>query len=174
MARRSVAEVATGLAVLAAAGGFLAYALAHTGHSGGSGTRLVARFENIGTLTAGSDVRIGGVTVGRVNSLEIDPTSFQAVVRFTVQPHLKLPADTSATISSSGLLGTPVLSLSPGGDDTILQDGGTMRITQGATNLEDLLGKFIFNVGSLADSNTKMLKQMSPDSAGGGSGSSKP
>ncbi len=36
-------------------------------------------------------------------------------------------------------------------------DGGTITVTQSAVNLEDLLGKFIFNVGSLADAAQKQM-----------------
>ncbi len=166
MAKRSVAEVATGIAVLAATGGFLAYALAHTGRGPAGGTRLSARFDNVGSLAAGADVRIGGVPVGRVVSLSIDPQNFQAIVQFTVQPDIKLPLDSSATVSTGGLLGSPVLSLAPGGADGELKDGGTVTITQGATNLEDLLGKFIFNVGSLSDATQKVLKRDAAAAAG--------
>ena len=61
------------------------------------------------------------------------------------------------------LLGGAFMSLSPGGSDKMLGDGGTVTITQSATNLEDLLGKFIFNVGSLADATQKSLdRQAAP------------
>ncbi len=159
MAKRSGIEVVTGLAVLVAAIGFLAYALISTGRVSGSGQELLARFENIGSLAAGSDVKIGGVSVGRVLSTSIDSKTFQAIVRFSVQSDIKLPTDSSAQVSSGGLLGGAFLSLSPGGADAIVPDGGTITITQGATNLEDLLGKFIFNVGSLADATQQSLKQ---------------
>jgi phospholipid/cholesterol/gamma-HCH transport system substrate-binding protein len=162
LAKRSLAEVATGVAVLLATAGFLAYALMHTGRGSAAGTHLIAKFDNIGGLTAGADVRLGGVPVGRVSALSIDPHTFQAIVQFTVQPDIKLPTDSSATVSTGGLLGAPVLSLAPGGAETDLKDGGVVTITQGATNLEDLLGKFIFNVGSLADATQKMLKQAGP------------
>ena len=57
------------------------------------------------------------------------------------------------------LLGGAFVSLSPGGSDKMLGDGGVITITQSAANLEDLLGKFIFNVGSLADATQKSLDQ---------------
>ena len=57
------------------------------------------------------------------------------------------------------MLGGTFMSLTPGGADALLQDGGTVTITQSATNLEDLLGKFIFNVGSLADATQKSLRE---------------
>ena len=157
--RRSVAEVATGAVVLLAAAGFLAYAVANTGRSGMGGTRLSARFQNAGALAAGSDVRVAGVKVGSVTALSIDPASYEAVVSLTVRSDVKMPTDSSATISSGGLLGGASLSLVPGGADAMLQDGGVLTITQSAVNLEDLLGKFIFNVGSLADATQKSLQR---------------
>ena len=159
MAKRSVTEVATGVLVLAVTAGFLAYALGNTGHSAAAGMPLLARFENIGALANGADVKIGGVAVGRVVATTIDPKTYQAVVRFTVQPDIALPTDSSAQISTGGLLGGAFLTLSPGGADAMLTSGGTVNITQSATNLEDLLGKFIFNVGSLADATQQSLKQ---------------
>ena len=157
--RRSVAELAAGAAVLAAAAGFMAYAAANTGRGVGSGTRLSAKFDNVGSIGSGADVRMAGVKVGSVVGTAIDPKSYQAVVSFTVQPDIKISDDSSAAISTGGLLGGAFMSLSPGGSDKMLGDGGTVTITQSATNLEDLLGKFIFNVGNLADATQKSLDQ---------------
>jgi phospholipid/cholesterol/gamma-HCH transport system substrate-binding protein len=165
VAKRSVAEVATGVVVLAVTAGFLAYALANTGRSSATGLPLTARFDNVGSLATGADVRLSGVNVGRVVSTDIDPKSFQAVVHLTVQPDLKLPTDSSAVISTGGLLGAPFVTLAPGGADDVLKENGVITITQSATNLEDLLGKFIFNVGSLADATQKSLKQTGHDPA---------
>ena len=155
--KRSAGELATGAVVLLVAIGFLAYALVNTGQARTGGLTLSARFDNVGAVTSGADVRVSGVKVGRVLGTDIDPQSFQAVVRFTVQDGLKLPSDSSAVISSGGLLGGSFLTISPGGSDTDLKDGGMITVTQSAVNLEDLLGKFIFNVGSLADATQKSL-----------------
>lgn len=159
---RSVAELSAGAAILLVAVGFVGYAASNTGQSITGGTRLIARFDNVGSLSTGSDVRVGGVKVGRVADTSIDPKTYQALVSFTIQSNLALPTDSSATISTGGLLGGAFLSLSPGGADTTLHDGQTVTITQSATNLEDLLGKFIFNVGSLADATEKSLQRKPP------------
>ena len=161
-AQRNAVELLAGAAVLLVTGGFLFYAAANTGRSASGGTKLQARFENIGAIGSGADVRIGGVKVGSVTGTAIDPHTFQAILSFTVQGDLKLPSDSSATISSGGLLGGGFVSVTPGGADAMLGDGGTVTITQSATNLEDLLGKFIFNVGSLADATQKSLKERQP------------
>ena len=158
-AKRSVAEIATGAVILLLAAGFLGYALINTGRDSTGGLHFTAQFDNIGGIASGSDIRVAGVKVGSVSSVTIDPRTFQAILGLTVRPDLKLPTDTSAVISTGGLLGGQFVTLSPGGAAKDLQDGGVVTLTQSATNLEDLLGKFIFNVGSLADATQKSLQQ---------------
>ena len=164
--RRSVSELAAGSLVLLATVGFIAYAAGNTGRSEAGGTRLVAQFDNVGSIGPGADVKIAGVKVGSVTGSSIDPATFQAKLTFTVQANIKVPADSSATISTGGLLGGAFVTLSPGGSDKTLTDGQTVGITQSATNLEDLLGKFIFNVGSLADATQKSLDRQAGDRHG--------
>lgn len=143
-------EFAAGAAVLAVAGFFLVYAVTNTGRGAIGGYTLQAAFDNLGGISTGSDVRIAGLKVGSVTALRIDPKSYQAIATFTVQNDVKLPSDSSAVIATGGLLGGNFISLAPGGDPAMLGNGGVITVTQSAVNLEDLLGKFIFNVGGLA------------------------
>ncbi len=159
MATRNIAEVVAGAAVLVVAAGFLFYAVANNGRTGVSVITLHAEFENIGGISTGSDVRIAGLKVGSVTALDIDPKTYQARASFTVRDDVKLSSDSSAAVATGGLLGGNFLSLSPGGDTKMLGDGGQITVTQSAVNLEDLLGKFIFNVGSLADASQKQLQR---------------
>jgi phospholipid/cholesterol/gamma-HCH transport system substrate-binding protein len=149
MGRHGVAETLTGALVLVVAVAFLAYAVAHSGRTGGSGYSLQARFDHIDGLAVGSDVRIAGVKVGTVTQEEVDPKTFVAVVGMTVRNDIQLPKDSAASIVSESLLGGKYISLSPGGDDTDLKPGQTIAITQSSVSLEELLGKFIFSVTSL-------------------------
>jgi len=167
MAKRNISELVAGAAVLVVAAGFLGYALAHTGRGGGGGYTLHARFDSIAGLAEGSDVRVAGVKVGSVEVTAIDPKTFQAVVTFSVDSSIQLPKDSSAQIASNGLLGGQYLALAPGGDPTNIPPGGEVTITQGAVSLEDLLGKFIFNVGDLTDSVKKALHQGLPGQPAG-------
>ncbi len=159
MAQRNVSELLAGAVVLVVAVGFLGYAVASTGRGVSEGYSLNADFERIDGLALGSDVRMAGVRVGRITQASIDPKTYQAHVRFSVQNDIKLPADSSAEITSDGLLGGKVLSLVPGGDDKMLPDGGRVTITQSAVSLEQLLGKFIFSVGDLSSNVQKSLKE---------------
>jgi phospholipid/cholesterol/gamma-HCH transport system substrate-binding protein len=146
MRRRSIVEVVTGAMVLLVAAGFLAYAIVHSGRSTVSGYTLFAKFDHIDGLGVGNDVRVAGVKVGSVDQERIDPQTFQAIVGFTVRDDIKLPKDSAAIITSESLLGGKYLSLQPGGDESVLQPGQTVTITQGSISLEELLGKFIFSM----------------------------
>ena len=72
-----------------------------------------------------------------------------------VDRSLKLPTDTSAEITSEGLLGGKYVSLVPGGADKLLADGGRITETQGSVSLELLLGRFIFSVTQMNSSQTQ-------------------
>jgi phospholipid/cholesterol/gamma-HCH transport system substrate-binding protein len=151
MARRNPAEVITGAAVLLLAAGFLGYAIASTGRANVSGYAITARFSSIDGLGAGSDVRLAGVKVGSVANTYIDPKTYQAVVAMQVEPTVQLPKDSSAAVTSDGLLGGKYIALSPGGDEQMIPSGGTITITQGSVSLEQLLGKFIFSVTDMVN-----------------------
>jgi phospholipid/cholesterol/gamma-HCH transport system substrate-binding protein len=152
MGRHGVAETLTGALVLVVAVAFLAYAVAHSGRTAGSGYTLEARFDHIDGLAVGGDVRIAGVKVGTVTEERLDPKTFSAIVLMTVQDSIQLPKDSAASITSESLLGGKYISLSPGGDEVVLKPGQAITITQSSVSLEELLGKFIFSVTSLNES----------------------
>ena len=124
MAQRNAAELLAGAVVLAVALGFLGYAVANTGRSVGGGYTLHARFDRIDGL----DDRLGRAGRRRQgrqrHAARLDPQTYQAVVDFSVAPDIKLPKDSSAVISSDGLLGGKYLALEPGGDSAMVRPGG--------------------------------------------------
>ncbi len=161
---RSFAEIATGAVVLGIASLFLGYAVLHSGRSTGGteGLLLHARFDKIDGLNNGADVRIAGVKVGSVTAQRINPQSFAAEVTINVDRTLKLPADTSAEITSEGLLGGKYVSLVPGGADRLLANGGLITETQGSVSLESLLGRFIFSATQMNSSQPQPAQQAAP------------
>jgi phospholipid/cholesterol/gamma-HCH transport system substrate-binding protein len=58
-----------------------------------------------------------------------------------------LPADTSAGIFTSGLLGESYIGLQPGGDPDVLKAGDEIVFTQPAVDLIQLVGKYMFGGG---------------------------
>lgn len=148
--RARLLEAAAGLGVVIAAGLFLAYALGVSGGGpGGSAGRyeLVARFPSIAGVGPGTDVRIAGLKVGTVARADLDPASYQAVVRLAIDRSVELPADSSAAITQEGLLGGSFVALIPGGDSEMLRPGDEIADTQGATDLMALVGQVVNRSG---------------------------
>ncbi len=151
MARRNAGEILTGAVVLLVAAGFLGYAVVHSGRASVSGYPLHATFDHIDGMGVGADVRLAGVKVGSVVEARIDPKTYLANVTLSVRDELHLPKDTSAEVTSEGLLGGKFLNLTPGGDPVMLEPGQTITITQSSISLEQLLGKFIFSVTNMVN-----------------------
>jgi phospholipid/cholesterol/gamma-HCH transport system substrate-binding protein len=152
--RRNVIETVLGAVVLVVAGFFLFFAYTTSSVRAVGGYKLEARFSSTGGLSAGSDVRISGVKVGTVTNQFLDKQTFQAVVQMEIDRNIQLPRDTSASIASESLLGGRYLQLEPGGEEDKLKEGDVIEYTQSAVNLEELLGRFIFNSNSSSGANT--------------------
>ncbi len=147
MGRKST-ELLVGFFVLLGAGAlvFLALKAANLGSfSGGETYSLVAKFDNIGGLKVRSPVRSAGVTVGRVVAIGLDPKTFQGVVRLDMQKSVLFPADSSARILTSGLLGDQYVGLEAGGSDKNFAAGDIIGSTQSAIVLESLISQFLFS-----------------------------
>ena len=110
---------------------------------------ISARFSNVGDLRNRAPVKIGGVTVGMVESIALDPVSFEAVVQMAVASRFdEIPNDTGASILTSGVLGDRYIGLEPGGSPDMLEDGDELFITQSAIVLEQVISKYLFNTGA--------------------------
>lgn len=141
----NLVESIIGAVVLVVSAWFLHFAYERTEMSaGGDGYSLSARFDQVGGLALGSDVRLSGIKVGTITGQELDPATFQAVVHFSVESNVELPLDTAAAITSEGLLGGSYLTLIPGGYDEVLADGDEIEETQDAVDLVGLIGKFMY------------------------------
>ena len=105
-----------------------------------------ADFSGIGGLSVGDDVQISGVKVGSVVSVTLDPETYLAHVKMSIEPNVQLPDDTAALISSESLLGGKYLALEPGASEDKIHPGGRVPYTQAPQNLEQLLGQFIFSM----------------------------
>ena len=141
---RNAIETVMGAAVLLVAAVFVYFAYNTAQIKAVTGYEVSARFFKVGGLAKGSDVRISGIKVGTVVSNTLDPATFDAVVTMSIRPDVKLPADTVATISSSGMLGDKYVMLMPGqGKDTIAV-GGVIENTKDFKSLEDQVGEIIF------------------------------
>lgn len=143
--RRNMIETVLGGVVLVVAGLFLVFAYSNASLRTVSGYELFAKFDRVDGLNQGSDVKVSGIKVGTITGQDIDPKSYLAIVRFTVDPRIRLPVDSAAEVVSEGLLGSKYLSLVPGGDSKTLEAGQEVRFTQSPVNLESLIGQFMFS-----------------------------
>lgn len=143
-------EVLVGLFVLLGMAGFVFLALkaanlASFSFSNDESYQLTAKFDNIGGLKVRAPVRSAGVTVGRVVSITLDPTTYQGVVRMELSRDVSFPRDSSAKILTAGLLGDQYIGLEAGGDEKNFAPGDNISSTQSAVVLENLIGQFLFN-----------------------------
>lgn len=148
-------ETIIGGAVIVIAVAFFTYVYKTANLSAGTGGyTLTARFESVDGITNGTDVRMAGIKIGTVTRQELDTETYEAVLTISVDSAVKLPIDSSAKITSDGLLGDRYVSLDPGGDQTLLADGGVIDYTQSALDLFGLIGQFLFqDTGKPADTN---------------------
>ncbi len=134
--------VACGLATIA----YLSIQVGGVSYVGNGGLVLYATFDEIGGLKARAPVSIAGVTVGQVQSIELDEL-LRAKVTIEVDADLELPIDSSAGIRTQGLLGDQLIALEPGAEDQLLQNGEEFEFTESALSIERLIGRFVQNSG---------------------------
>ncbi len=142
---RSVIETILGAVVLLVAAIFLLFAYRSSDVGKVSGYELVARFTNIGGLQDGADVRVGGIKVGSVTGQKLDTENYFAIIKLSIEPDVKLPRDTTASIASESLLGGRYISLEPGGDSEFIKPGGMLLSGNSALQLEQLIGQMMFS-----------------------------
>lgn len=140
----NIIETILGFIVIIIAVGFLFYVYKENHGKGAlSEYRLVAKFDRIDGLNIGSDVKLSGIKIGYIKDVEIDPVSYRAKVIIHVNADIKLPLDSSADISSDGLLGGKYIAIIPGTEEGVLTDFGIITKTHSAVSFEGLLSKFL-------------------------------
>ncbi|WP_158107791.1 outer membrane lipid asymmetry maintenance protein MlaD [Vibrio furnissii] len=119
---------------------------------GSNDTYLVqAEFDNIGSLKVRSPVKVGGVVVGRVQSIALDTERLLPSVTLAIDSRYnQFPENSSVQILTSGLIGEQYISLIPGfifDDEDMLKDGDRIEDTKSALVLEDLIGQVLYSMG---------------------------
>jgi phospholipid/cholesterol/gamma-HCH transport system substrate-binding protein len=149
MRNNNMVETLIGAIVVAIALGFVVFAYSNTGAGALSGYPLEARFSSADGIVAGTDVRLHGIKIGAVSSVDLDPKNYLAIVHMNIRGDIPLPDDSSIKVTSAGLLGNSYLSIQPGGSLKNLQAGGAIANTQGSVDIMGLIGRAIYgNTGS--------------------------
>ncbi len=146
----------------------LALNVANSGISSSGETYILnAKFDNIGSLKVRSPIKVGGVVIGRVQSIKLDPVDYTPVVKMEISSEFNnFSETTSVNILTSGILGEQYLGVNPGVLTTagakeadeldalfeqeavkLLKNGDFIIDTKSALVLEELIGQFLFNQG---------------------------
>lgn len=149
MFRQNLVEAVTGFLVLVVAVIAVLFFYQRTSASDlGEHYTVSALFQNAAGVNVGTDVRVSGVTVGSVVSHSLENEfPFRAKLGLAISEQYKLPLDSSASITSEGILGGTYIALSPGGAPETLRDGDQIMDTQGSVDLMSMVGQYINNTG---------------------------
>jgi phospholipid/cholesterol/gamma-HCH transport system substrate-binding protein len=141
---RNAVETVMGAVVLVVAAVFLFFAYTTSQVHAVTGNEYTARFERVDGLRDGGDVRISGIKVGTIIGQELDLKTYLAVIHVSIDPAIKLPTDSVATIASSGLLGDKFVSIVPGRANQMIEPQGEIKLTRPGFSLESLIGQLIY------------------------------
>jgi len=116
------------------------------------GYNVTAQFDDIGQLKVRGPVKIGGVLIGEVSQITLDPTTYRAIVTMRINSKVTdIPSDSSASILTAGLLGDNYIAITPMYSDHYLTNGSVIQETHSAMILEKLIGQFLFKIGNMGN-----------------------
>lgn len=171
-------EFAVGAFLLLALASLLVLAVSSTNGRFGISSdsyELKARFTNLGQLRPMAPVKIGGVTIGQVSDIALDPQKFDSVVTLDIDNrYADLPIDTSAGILTGGLLGESYVGLQPGGDMEVLKAGEEIAFTTPAVDLIQMVGKYMFGGGGTPGANASGASDANAPAASGPTSTNEP
>ena len=105
-------------------------------------TKYIASFNDVSGISVGSNIKLAGVTVGKVLELKLDEINYTAEMVLGINRKIKIPNDSEIIITSEGLLGGNYVSISPGGSDIFLKANEKFSFTQSSLSLNNLIQKF--------------------------------
>ncbi|MET9494626.1 MCE family protein [Streptomyces sp. NPDC006552] len=123
--------------------------------AGSSGTRVTAYFDRAVGIYAGSDLRVLGVRVGKVESVRPEGTRVKVVLG--IDDGVKVPAGARAVAVAPSVVADRYVQLTPAyTDGPALRDGATLPASRNRTPVE---------VDQLYDSVTELSKALGPGGA---------
>ena len=105
-------------------------------------TNYIASFNDVSGISVGSNIKLAGVTVGKVLEIKLDEITYTAEMVLGINRKIKIPNDSEIIITSEGLLGGNYVSISPGGSDIFLSENENFSFTQSSLSLNNLIQIF--------------------------------
>jgi phospholipid/cholesterol/gamma-HCH transport system substrate-binding protein len=138
----------------------------------GSSLSLKATYANAEGLIPGNPVKIKGVKVGRINTMELVGDS--VLVSFKLDPYRPIPVDSRAEVYSISILGEMGIKIVPGKSQEMLEDGQKVASGIEPGMIESITGQI--TESELMDNLTKLSAELAVlgknmnESLGGGEG----
>ena len=124
--------------------GYVSIKLGKMEIGGGDYYSVIARFDSVSGLKPGARVEVAGVEVGKVDRIALDAKSGdQALAYLKIKSGVKITDDVIASVRTSGIIGDKFIKLRPGGSEKMLKNNDTIRETESAIDIEELVSKFI-------------------------------
>ena len=142
--KSDIFEFIVGLGVIIVAGWFILSVVSKSEKltNVGETTKYIASFNDVSGISVGSNIKLAGVTVGKVLELKLDEINYTAEMVLGINRKIKIPNDSEIIITSEGLLGGNYVSISPGGSDIFLKANEKFSFTQSSLSLNNLIQKF--------------------------------
>ena len=142
--KSDIFEFIVGLGVIIIAGWFILSVVSKSGKLSNISetTNYIASFNDVSGISVGSNIKLAGVTVGKVLELKLDEINYSAEMVLGINRKIKIPNDSEIIITSEGLLGGNYVSISPGGSDIFLKANEKFSFTQSSLSLNNLIQKF--------------------------------
>ena len=143
--QRGIIETILGAVVLTIAFVFGFYIWqSKEGHGQNYDYHINVSFERIDGLTNGADVKIGGVKIGYVHDITVDPEFFDVNLHMRLDSQYRIPADSSASITSDGLLSDKFIALKIGNSKDMIANQGTLDNSETVVAFEELIARALF------------------------------
>jgi phospholipid/cholesterol/gamma-HCH transport system substrate-binding protein len=142
--KSDIFEFIVGLGVIIIAGWFILFVVSKSDKLSNISetTNYIASFNDVSGISVGSNIKLAGVTVGKVLELKLDEINYTAEMVLGINRKIKIPNDSEIIITSEGLLGGNYVSISPGGSDIFLKANEKFSFTQSSLSLNNLIQKF--------------------------------
>ena len=114
----------------------------------GDSYQLTAEFDDVTGLADGDDVKIAGVKVGQVNSIDTTDDG-RASVTFSIDEGVQVPPDSEAAVRWRNLLGQRIVYLYPGVGEGHLADGDEITHTRDVVDIGALIDELGGVVGAI-------------------------
>jgi phospholipid/cholesterol/gamma-HCH transport system substrate-binding protein len=105
---------------------------------------VTAYFQTVSGVSKGTDIKLGGVKVGRVLEVKLDTDTLTPILILGLDKAYKIPSDSSFAVKSEGIMGGKFVSIEIGpGQDPIIQ-GQVFYNNQSSLDLESVISQVVF------------------------------